>query len=60
MLPAEYGGKAGPIQDIIDKWEKKLIDNKGYFNEMEKQGTDESRRQIVQEVIGSFRKLDVD
>lgn len=60
MLPAEYGGKAGPIQDLIDDWEKKIVDNKDYFNEMEKQGTDESRRQIVQEVIGSFRKLDVD
>lgn len=60
MLPAEYGGKAGPIQDLIDDWEKKIVANKDYFNEMEKQGTDESRRQIVQEVIGSFRKLDVD
>lgn len=60
MLPAEYGGKAGPIQDLIDDWERRLVANKDYFNEMEKQGTDESRRQIVQEVIGSFRKLEVD
>lgn len=60
MLPAEYGGKAGPIQDLIDDWESRLVANKDYFNEMEKQGTDESRRQIVQEVIGSFRKLEVD
>lgn len=60
MLPAEYGGKAGPIQDIIDEWEKKIIDSKDYFKEMEQQATDESRRQIVEEVIGSFRKLDVD
>lgn len=60
MLPAEYGGKAGPIQDLIDEWEKKLVDNKDYFMDMEKLGADESRRQVVEEVVGSFRKLDVD
>lgn len=60
MLPAEYGGKAGPIQGLIDEWEKKLVANRDYFMEMEKLGADESRRQVVEEVIGSFRKLDVD
>lgn len=37
-LPTEYGGEAGPIQDIIDDWEKKLIDNKEYFKELDKHG----------------------
>lgn len=60
LLPAEYGGDAGPVQDIIDDWEEKLIANKDYFKETEKFATDESRRLIIKEVIGSFRKLDVD
>lgn len=59
ILPAEYGG-TGPIQDIIDDWEKKLLSNKDYFKEMEKYKTNENKRQKIVDVSGSFRKLDVD
>lgn len=60
ILPVEYSGEAGPIQDIINVWEKKLLTNKDYFKEMEKFATDENKRQKIVEVSGSFRKLDVD
>lgn len=38
-LPTEYGGEAGPIQDIIDDWEKRLLANRDYFRELDKYGT---------------------
>lgn len=60
ILPVEYSGDAGPIQGIIDVWEKKLLANKDYFKEMDKFATDENKRQKIDEVSGSFRKLDVD
>lgn len=60
ILPTEYGGESGPIQDLIDDWEKKLFASKEYLKEIEKYASDESRRLIVEEVSGSFRKLDVD
>lgn len=60
ILPAEYAGEAGPIQDIIDDWEKKLLSNKDFFKEMEKFATNENKRQKIVDVSGSFRKLDVD
>lgn len=66
LLPTEYGGEAGPIQNIIDEWEKKLIANKDYFKEDELYGTDEKKRigrpknsENLFGVDGSFRKLDV-
>lgn len=39
VLPTEYGGEAGAIQDIIDDWEKRLIANRDYFRELDKYGT---------------------
>lgn len=68
MLPTEYGGEAGPIQDIIDTWEKKIISYRDYFLEEEKNyGTDEKKRvgrpknaESLFGTDGSFRKLDVD
>lgn len=66
LLPTEYGGEAGPIQDIIDVWEKKLHANKDYFKEEENYGTDEKKRpgrpknsENLFGIDGSFRKLDV-
>jgi len=45
LMPEEYGGEAGPIQDIIDEWEKKLLSYRQYFQEDEEQfGVDESKR----------------
>lgn len=60
MLPTEYGGEAGSIQDIIDDWEKKLIDSKDYFIEIDKYRSNEAKRVREGVVSGSFRKLDVD
>lgn len=67
MLPAEYGGEAGPLQDIINHWEKKIIEYRDYFLEEEKNfGTDERKRlgkpKNAESLfdVGSFRKLEVD
>lgn len=68
MLPSEYGGEAGPIQDIIDQWEKKINDYRDYFLEEEANyGTDEKKRpgkpksaETLFGIEGSFRKLEVD
>ncbi|XP_065086053.1 alpha-tocopherol transfer protein-like [Ochlerotatus camptorhynchus] len=34
ILPEEYGGTLGPIQNIMDQWETKLKENRGYLLEM--------------------------
>lgn len=68
MLPSEYGGDAGPIQDIVDYWEKKILSYRDYFMEEElKYGTDERKRvgkpkneESLFGIDGSFRKLEVD
>lgn len=68
MLPAEYGGQAGPIQDVINHWEKKILEYRDYFMEEETTyGTDEKKRpgkpktsESLFGTDGSFRKLEVD
>lgn len=67
LLPVEYGGENGTIDDIVKSWEKKIVDNRDYLIEETKFGTDESKRQTPlkqHEALfgaeGSFRKLDVD
>lgn len=66
-MPAEFGGEAGPIQDIISYWEQKLISYRSFFLEDRDYGTDERLRvnklqnaDIVFGVDGSFKKLDID
>ncbi|CRK86618.1 CLUMA_CG000455, isoform A [Clunio marinus] len=45
IMPFEYGGEAGPLQEIIDDWEKKILSYRMYFQEDEEQfGVDESKR----------------
>lgn len=45
LMPLEYGGEAGPIQDIIDEWEQKILSYRQYFHEDEEQfGVDERLR----------------
>lgn len=44
LLPAEYGGEAGPIQSLIDYWEHKLLENREKLIEWEKYGTNELLR----------------
>lgn len=46
LMPLEYGGEAGPIQDIIDEWEQKILSYRQYFHEDEEQfGVDERLRE---------------
>lgn len=67
LLPKEYGGEAGPIQDIIDAMEKKLVENRDFFVEDEKFGVDEKKRvgkpknsESLFGLDGSFRQLVID
>ncbi|KAI4466012.1 alpha-tocopherol transfer protein-related [Holotrichia oblita] len=67
ILPAEYGGDAGPIQDLIDYWKKKVEDYAPWFKEDYKYVSNESRRigkpKTATDLFGmegSFRKLNVD
>ena len=68
ILPEEYGGDAGPMQNIILKWEIKFLEYRDYFLEDEKYGVDESRRiekdnktaNVLVGLKGSFRKLEID
>ncbi|KAI4466007.1 alpha-tocopherol transfer protein-related [Holotrichia oblita] len=67
ILPTEYGGDAGPIQDLIDHWKKKVEDYAPWFKEDVKYVSDESRRlgkpKTASDLLGiegSFRKLNVD
>lgn len=67
ILPSEYGGEAGPIQNIIDEWEKKLISYRDFFLEEVNYRNDERKRpgkpknaESLFGIDGSFRKLNVD
>ncbi|XP_049840183.1 clavesin-2-like isoform X1 [Schistocerca gregaria] len=67
MLPAEYGGDAGPIDVIHQAWVKKMESYTPWFKEQEKMIADESKRpgrpkthDDLFGVDGSFRKLTID
>lgn len=70
ILPKEYGGLSGSLQDLIDHWEQKVLSYADYFKEDQQYGVDESLRIKPVEVtspqstdlgiVGSFRKLVVD
>ncbi|XP_055707181.1 alpha-tocopherol transfer protein-like [Phlebotomus papatasi] len=67
ILPKEYGGDAGSVQDILAYWEKKLIENREYLLSEANFGVDEDKRingkNEMQEIYGtqgSFRKLEID
>jgi hypothetical protein len=67
LLPAEYGGAVGPIQDIIDHWTRKLIEYRQFFADEDKLGTNEQLRpgkpknaSTLFGIDGTFRKLNVD
>lgn len=70
ILPEEYGGLNGSLQDLIDKWEQKILSYSEYFKEDDQYGVDETLRIKEAEVsssksadlglVGSFRKLVVD
>lgn len=67
LLPSEYGGDAGPIQNLIDEWEQKVIANRDYLMDEVNYRSDESKRigrskhlDSLSGLEGSFRKLNVD
>lgn len=67
VLPKEYGGEAGTIQEIIDNLEKTLVEHRDFFIEDEQYGVDEKRRvgrpknsESLFGVDGSFRQLTID
>lgn len=63
-LPTEYGGEAGPIQDIIDDWEKQIVSIKSYISEMDSYAANERKRPSDGinnvDMGGTFRILNVD
>lgn len=67
MLPAEYGGDAGPIQDIHEMWIKKLEEYTPWFKEQESVKANEALRPDKPKTYddlfgldGSFRQLAID
>ncbi|XP_011632705.1 alpha-tocopherol transfer protein-like [Pogonomyrmex barbatus] len=67
ILPTEYGGDAGPIQDIHEMWMKKLEEYGPWFAEQEAVKTNEALRPgkpKTQDDLfgldGSFRQLTID
>lgn len=67
LLPKEYGGDAGTIQEISNDLEKRLIANRDFFIEDEKYGVDEKKRvgrpknaDNLFGLEGSFRQLAID
>ncbi|KAJ2953521.1 hypothetical protein O0L34_g1123 [Tuta absoluta] len=67
ILPVEYGGDGGTLQEIIDYWVKKVEEYADFLDEDLKHGTDEKLRpgkarsaQDMFGVEGSFRQLEFD
>jgi hypothetical protein len=67
LLPKEYGGDAGPIQDIINDMEKRMIAKRDFFLEDENYGVDEKKRvgrpknaDNLFGLDGTFRQLAID
>lgn len=67
LLPVEYGGENGSIEELVKYWEDKLAEYRDMLIDEGQYGTDESRRQSPTKhsetlfgAEGSFRKLEVD
>ncbi|XP_034827632.1 alpha-tocopherol transfer protein-like [Maniola hyperantus] len=67
MMPSEYGGKAGPMNDIHNAWVKKLEEYTPWFTEQEQYKADEALRpgkptnyDELFGIDGSFRQLVID
>ena len=67
LLPKEYGGEAGTIQEITNSVEKRLVAMRDFFIEDEKYGVDEKKRvgrpknaDNLFGLEGSFRQLAID
>lgn len=67
VIPEEYGGKGGKLDDITAEWKKKIESYKDWFVEDDKYRNDESKRpgkpktsESLFGLEGSFRQLNVD
>jgi len=67
VLPEEYGGSNGPVEDIRQAWVLKAMKNNAWFKEQTKYKSDESKRPgkpkshaDIFGIEGSFRKLEID
>ncbi|KAL0849060.1 hypothetical protein ABMA28_013422 [Loxostege sticticalis] len=67
ILPVEYGGEDGSIEDLIEHWKSKVESYRDWFLKEESARSDESVRlgtpktsSALFGVEGSFRKLDFD
>lgn len=67
LMPKEYGGEAGSIQDIINETEKQLLAYRDFFIEDDKYGVDEKKRvgkpknsDSLFGLDGTFRQLAID
>lgn len=67
VLPEEYGGTAGKLQDFHDQWMKKLEECTSWFQQQETIKADESKRpgkptnyDDLFGVDGSFKQLHID
>ncbi|XP_047511543.1 alpha-tocopherol transfer protein-like [Pieris napi] len=67
MMPSEYGGKAGPMDDLHNAWVKKMEEYKAWFAEQEEVKANEALRpgkptnyDELFGIDGSFRQLVID
>jgi len=67
VLPAEYGGSGGSVEEITQYWIQETQRHKDWFARMETYRTDESKRpgggkttSDLFGILGSFRKLEID
>jgi len=67
VLPTEYGGEGGPVADIEDKWQTKVMENKSWLMEQARHKSNETLRPgkprshaDIFGIEGSFRRLDID
>jgi hypothetical protein len=67
VLPEEYGGSGGKMEDIVAYWKAKVESYRDWFLQDAKYGTNEKKRpgkpktsESVYGLDGSFRKLEVD
>lgn len=67
LLPKEYGGEAGTIEEITRDLEKRLVAKREFFLEEENFGVDEKKRvgrpknaDSLFGLDGSFRQLAID
>jgi len=67
VLPEEYGGTNGTVEELKAYWFRKMVENRDWLMEQEKYKTDEKKRagkpklhSDIFGIEGSFRKLEID